>query len=611
MTNSNRRTFLQAALAVPAARAVAQTAGVAAQQPRPVLENFREGGVRLLDGMLKRQQDATRDYYFNISDDSALKGFRQRAGLPAPGEQLGGWYGGDVPPPRPEDWPRQVFSRGDMFNAFGQWLSGMARMYRARGDRAMLDKAVRLMTEWAKTIEPDGYFYYSRYPIGLHYTYDKTVCGLVDLYEFGGVKEALPPLEKITGWAVRNLDRARVNPRRGASAGVAGCEWYTLPENLYRAYLLTGNAQYKTFGELWRYPRYWEAFLEEADPVPPGWHAYSHCNTLSSAAMTYAITGERRYLSMIVNAFNWLERTQCYATGGYGPDEQLLAADGSLGRSLETVADTCETTCGSWAGFKLGRYLISFTGEARYGDWIEKLVYNGIGAALPMGPGGRTFYNADYRLGGGRKRYHPDLFPCCSGTYLQAVADYPDLIYFRDRGGLYVNLYVPSAVRVNLDGTEVHVEQETAYPESEVTRLTVRPSRSQEFDLHFRVPRWSQGITASVNGKPVEMAAQPGTWATLRRTWNDGDRVEVRIPLPVYLAPIDKQHPRRAAVMRGPVVMVRRPERIELPAEPGSALSASPDGSLQATLRSSASFVPFYRLAEDEPYTMYFDLGNG
>jgi len=46
------------------------------------------------------------------------------------------------------------------------------------------------------------------------------------------------------------------------------------------------------------------------------------------------------------------------------------------------------------------------SGMARYGDWMERLVYNGIGAALPMGPNGQTFYYSDYRLGGGRKIYH-------------------------------------------------------------------------------------------------------------------------------------------------------------------------------------------------------------
>jgi DUF1680 family protein len=192
-------------------------------QPRIFMEPFNYEGVRLLDGRMKSQYTAARDYFFGINNDDMLKGFRMRAGLSAPGNDLGGWYSGD---PRARYW----WSAGDTFNVFGQWLSGMARMSKATGDEAMGAKAEHLMIEWARAIDSDGYFYYSRRPTHPHYTYEKTVCGLVDLYEFSGRKDALPLLEKITDWAIPSLDRERKPD--------TGTEWYTLSENLYRAYHL-------------------------------------------------------------------------------------------------------------------------------------------------------------------------------------------------------------------------------------------------------------------------------------------------------------------------------------------------------------------------------------
>ncbi len=41
------------------------------------------------------------------------------------------------------------------------------------------------------------------------------------------------------------------------------------------------------------------------------------------------------------------------------------------------------------------RYLQEFTGEARFGDWMERLFYNGVGAALPITTGGKSFYYSD------------------------------------------------------------------------------------------------------------------------------------------------------------------------------------------------------------------------
>lgn len=583
------------AAAGPAQTAKGSPAGSASS--RILLEPFDYSGVRLLHGRLKAQYDAMRDYFFAIPDDDILKGFRSRAGLSAPGEDLGGWYSGE---PRRTWW-----SRGDTFNTFGQWLSAMARISRATGDEAMRSKAIHLMTEWARTIEPDGYFFYSRAPWQPHYIYDKTVCGLIDMALYLGRQDALVHLEKITDWAMSDLDRARKPD--------TNTEWYTLSENLYRAYALSGNKKYRDFGDAWRFTDYWKSFIGPSTLTSHDHHAYSHVNTLSGAAMAYQITGEPEFLAEIKAAYDWLQETQCFATGGYGPDEDLVPPGGELGRRLESTSHSFETPCGCWAGFKLARYLMMFTGEARYGDWIEKLVTNGLGAALPMAGRGDTFYFSDYRMGGGRKYYHQDgRWPCCSGTYPQAVADYHNLIYFRDPAGLNVNLFVPSRVEWNQKGVPVVVELETDYPEAEVIRLTVNPKKAAAFDIKFRVPEWAHGVTAMVNGVLVDVAAGPGAWAVIQRPWKPGDRVEIRIPLDLRLVPVDKEHPRRVAIMRGPVVLVRR-ENPALVPPPGGDLSSwlRPVGGNTVEYiiegQPHGAFVPFYAVGHNEPYNMYFD----
>ena len=68
--------------------------------------------------------------------------------------------------------------------------------------------------------------------------------------------------------------------------------------------------------------------------------------------MAYAVTGDARYLRICTNAYDFIQRTQCYATGGFGPDERMMPPDGSLGRSLELYAGHAEIPCGTWAGNK-------------------------------------------------------------------------------------------------------------------------------------------------------------------------------------------------------------------------------------------------------------------
>src|SRR5579872_1093281 len=95
------------------------------------LRLFDYSGVKLLDSRFKGQVEHASGLFLNIPNDNLLLDFRQRAGLPAPGSPMGGWYHG-------ED------------NPFGQYLSGMARMAKATNDSALLDKAGTLMDEWAK-----------------------------------------------------------------------------------------------------------------------------------------------------------------------------------------------------------------------------------------------------------------------------------------------------------------------------------------------------------------------------------------------------------------------------------------------------------------------------
>jgi DUF1680 family protein len=257
---------------------------------------------------------------------------------------------------------------------------------------------------------------------------------------------------------------------------------------------------------------------------------------------------------------------------------------------------------------------MEFTGEAHYGDWIERLFYNGSGAALPLRPGGRNFYYSDYRISGGLKVDYWENFTCCSGTYIQDMADYHNLIYYQDASSLYVNLYVPSEVAAHWGS----VVQETGYPETETSTFTI--GGSGKFALKLRVPGWSKDMSVAVNGQPSGVACRPGEWVSLERTWHAGDRVEARIPLHLRYEAVDRWHPRRVAVVRGPVVLALdynyHDPAFQLPKEESALpkwLVADDSPAVFRVNRPDGRLVrlkirPFYQLAEEFPYLMYFDL---
>ena len=46
--------------------------------------------------------------------------------------------------------------------------------------------------------------------------------------------------------------------------------------------------------------------------------------------MAYAVRGDPQYLKILENAYEYWQKTQCYATGGFGPAEKTMPCDGAL-----------------------------------------------------------------------------------------------------------------------------------------------------------------------------------------------------------------------------------------------------------------------------------------
>jgi DUF1680 family protein len=587
---------------LPLAQSVMASPDKTTPSQKVVIEPFDYTGVTLRPSPWQRQASAGRDFYYELSNDDILHGYRAAAGAAnAPGRALGGWCS------------------PNSNTVFGQWLQSMARMQRAYGDKDLLEKAGVLVSEYGKCWRD-----LATSRLG-HYPYEKLVGGLVDMHHYAGHPEALALCDKITEAAAASFNRDRVPANREPWALHSGRpgEWYTMAENLYRAYQLTGKSMYKEFADVWLYPAYWDKFAATADPKDAqGVHAYSHCNTFASAAMAYDVTGDVKYLRILKNFYDWMQKRQTYATGGYGPDERFVYSDGALGDSLEVYSASFECPCCSWAAFKLSRYLMMYTGEARYGDWIERLLYNGIGAALPIKDRGTHMYYMDYHLGSCLKYYSRNAFTCCSGTYFQNIAEYANLVYFRDAQALYVNLYVPSEAEWKGPAGAVKLAQTTQYPETGSSTLALAMERPAAFALKLRVPGWSNGLTVKVNGQAQAADIKPGQWATVHREWRPGDTVEVAIPMRFRRAPIDEQHPNRVAIVRGPVVYGQEDPHKWLSNIPAS------DGELDKLMKPVANnpaifqidnepvvqqrnaFKPFYSFTELERYRMYFDSAH-
>jgi DUF1680 family protein len=555
----NRRTFLKAATATTAAAyaaralpawASAERGAVAINTP---LTTFSYSEVELFDGPMRRQFEENHARFLNLDDDRLLKVFRQAAGLPAPGEDMGGWY----------DLTGFSLERNDFHgfiagHSFGQYLSGLARAYAVTGSEPTRAKINRLVKGYAETLDPKAKFFVNyRLPA---YTYDKLSCGLIDAHEFAHNPQAMDVHEKLTR-AMTNylpekaLSRAEQRARPHKEESYTWDESYTLPENLFLAYQRSGKTFYRDMAKQYLEDDTYFGPLSKGINVLASEHAYSHANAFSSAMQAYITLGSEKHLRAASNGFAMLT-AQSFATGGWGPNEAFVEPNrGQLGDSLTKTHASFETPCGAYGHFKITRYLLRVTKDARYGDSMERVLYNTILGAWPVQADGTSFYYSDYATTG-KKGWHRDKWPCCSGTFPQLAADYHVSTYLRSSDGVYVNLFTPSSVKWTDGSGRYALSQKTNYPLENTVQIRMSASRPLDYTLYLRIPEWAvKDPILSVNGKRVSDAVKPSTFASIRRTWKDGDRVELELPMPMRLEAVDANHPNLVALMHGPLVL--------------------------------------------------------
>ena len=547
-----RRELLQLAGASPLA--LLATRAESHRHAAAPLSLFDYSQPELREGPLRRQFDRNHDFFLRLDDDRMLKIYRQRVGLPAPGADMGGWY--------------DDFCPGA---SFGQYVSALARFAGATNSYATRTKVKRLVRGYALTLDPSGKFFADlRYP---GYTYDKLVCGLIDAYSYAGDTTALDVLAETTRAALPHMaDRAltpeEMQQRPHKDETYTWDETYTLAENLFLAYERTGDRKYYDLGKRYLLDRGFFDPLAEGQNVLPGLHAYSHVNALSSGMQGYLKLGDPKYLRAVKNAVDMILKDQSYATGGWGPNEAFVQpGKGALGESLASTHRHFETACGGYAHFKVMRYLLSVTRDSRYGDSMERVLYNALLGIKPVLEDGSTFYYSDYHYSAQKSytriipdaRYRWDLddkWPCCSGTFPQVTADYGISAYLRSQEGIYVNLYVPSRLTWMQGSNHCSILQETDYPAGSAVTFTLTVPSPTDFTIYLRIPAWAgQGTTVSVNGRRTHSELQKGAFFPVRRRWKSGDRIEFDIAQPLQYEPVDPQNVDRVALLRGPQVL--------------------------------------------------------
>ncbi len=263
--------------------------------------------------------------------------------------------------------------------------------------------------------------------------------------------------------------------------------------------------------------------------------------------------GERSLLESSARRWDDMVAAKTYLTGGNGSRH----VDEGFGDRFELPPDRAyNETCAAIASFQWSWRLLLASGDAKYADHMERVLYNGFGAAISA-EGHRFFYvnplqrREDHfeKDDPGRRRVWFSC-ACCPPNIMRLTASLEHYLATESPTSLYIHQYTGS----RLAGADLDLEVTTDYPWSGTVHVRVHAAPSATRGVALRIPAWSRNTRFAVNDDPERAVVPPG-YLLLRRRWQPGDVVTLQLDMtPRWTYP-----DRRVDAVRGCVAIERGP----------------------------------------------------
>ena len=529
------------------------TALSASAQDKLYANEFPLGDVTLLDGPLKKARDLNIKTLLAYDCDRLLAPYLKEAGLTPKGKPYPNWDGLDG-------------------HVGGHYLTALA-INAATGSKecqqrmdyfiselqACADANARNHPEWGKGYVggvPQSARIWSAYKKGdfgpyrsawvPYYNIHKMYAGLRDAWVYCGNEHARQLFLGFCDWAI-DLTAGLTDEQMQQTLDT---EHGGMNEVLADAYAISGDKKYLDCAKRFSHRRILTPLSQRQDRLD-NLHANTQVPKVVGFERIAELSGEEYYHT--AGAFFW-----DIVTG-----ERSLAFGGNSRRehfpSKEAYTDFVNDvegpeTCNTNNMLKLTEDLHRRNPEARFADYYELATFNHILASQHPEHGGYVYFTS------ARPRHYRNYSApneamwCCVGTGMENHGKYGQFIYTHVGDALYVNLFVASELNWRERG--ISLRQETAFPYSEQSRITITDGKPQQLTLMVRYPGWVKpgALDVKVNGQKVSIVSGPSSYVAINRKWKKGDTVVINFPMHnsvKYLPNV----PQYIALMHGPIVL--------------------------------------------------------
>lgn len=551
-------------------------------------------GIKLHDGLLKTVMDNNVDYLLHsFTQADLVRNFKEKAGLPC--EPLNPKYA--------VFWMRELPG-----SEAGRFLMGAGNTLRWQENKPLRDEMDYIVSVIDSCKEPDGWLMaYQKHELFHNefgaYTRSWVTHGLIDA-GLAGNKQAFPLLRGFYDYMDKSPFLREMLRRccQGAQGVIPFTRTYFSPvgkpEDLkvvmryfQQNFLIDGLAR-RDADVVWRYPyeqphNYFLTYIEPYFDL-------------------YRATGAKKYLDAMLGAWdlfhdNW-EMPGGEMTINEGP---FLYEPKSYWLHKESGE-----LCGNVFWMKINqRFHNLYPDEEKYVAEIEKSLYN-VAIANQYGPLGiRYFARLDgFKDSSHQPGTHQAMNTCCEGQGTRAYGSIPEHLYSFANDGLWVDLYAASEVTLPVGKGRLSLTVDTQFPYADDVVMTV--TEGARAKLHLRIPSWAaKNVEVKVNGA-VAATGTPGTYCTLDRTWQSGDKVELSLPRQFKFTPYTGKEPgfgqSNCAIEYGPVLMAA----VAVKGEKRSRLIHSSVSELASRLRPVAGKPLHFTIEGEDQFELwpYFEV---
>jgi DUF1680 family protein len=426
------------------------------------------------------------------------------------------------------------------------WLDGYIRTAVLVNSEPHLQKIKRIIAKILATQDEDGYIGIYDKELRYHFNNEngelwaKTTLyrALLSWYEYSKDKTVLVAVQRAVDNVLSNYPAYQSHPFYTIKQYVGGLSHgLVFTDVLETMYRLTGKQEYLDYC-LFLYKDFSEQILVEdaqyknlVDTTLPlkghGVHSYEHVRAI--AAAWYA-SGNNALQNGLNNYLKKIAKTTL-PSGAPAGDEYIG------GRSADAT-NTGYEYCSLYELMESYESLYAKTGEAVYGDKIERLFFNAAQGSRHPDESAICYLKTDnsYYLTGGkngdtadkkqtRYRYspvHKEAAVCCVPNAGKIAPSYTQQMWMKDDNALLATTLGPCELNTVLNDNNISIQEITNYPFENEVRFVINVSKPASFILKIRRPSWTRAIHVSAD------YTEENNFIVIKQQWNKQSEVTLR-----------------------------------------------------------------------------------